>query len=151
MSMVRISFLLLLMDPRIYGRLNEPTLMEWITWMMEVLKLMQIGENSLAVSNTEFSVSRVPKRLFQESTGMKSGLESIDVEAVDFLCSQLPRSMIQVQVGLLFLNQSTMTRSKLRRTIHSPWLEPKYIVRGVVDTSAISFLMVRNRLVCAIV
>ena len=82
---------------------------------------------------------------------MKSGLESIDVEAVDFLYSQLLRSMIQVQVGLLFLNQSTMTRSKLRRTIHSPWLEPKYIVRGVVDTSAISFLMVRNRLVCAIV
>jgi hypothetical protein len=151
MSMVSISFLLLLMDPPIYRRVNEPTFMEWITWMMEALKLMRIGENSLAVRNTEFSASRVPKRLFQESTGMKSGLESIDVEAVDLLCSQLLRSMIRVQVGPLFMKQSTTTWSKLRRISHSLWPDPKYIVRGVVDTSAISFLMVRNRLVCAIV
>ena len=149
--MVSISFLWLLMDPRIYGRLNEPTFVEWITWMMEALKLMRIGEHSLAVRNTEFSESRVPKRLFQESTGMKSGLESIDVEDVDFLCSQLLRSMIRVQVGPLFLNQSTTMRSQLRRTIHSLWPGPRYIARGVVDTSAISFLIVRNRLACAIV
>ncbi|GIS81315.1 MAG: hypothetical protein CM1200mP14_28810 [Gammaproteobacteria bacterium] len=81
----------------------------------------------------------------------EKGLESIGVEDVDHLCSQLLRSMIRVQVGPLFLNQSTTMRSQLRRTIHSLWPGPRYIARGVVDTSAISFLMVRNRLACAIV
>ena len=56
---------------------------------------------------------------FRESTGMKSSLESIDVEVADSLCSKPLRNMIRVQVGPLFMNQSTTMRSKPRRTVHS--------------------------------
>ncbi|SUZ61798.1 uncharacterized protein METZ01_LOCUS14652 [marine metagenome] len=117
MSMVSISFLLLRADPRISERVNQPTFMEWIPWMMEAPKLMRNGESFLVVRSTEFSASTILNRPFRESTGMKSNLESIDVEAVDPLCSQLLRNMIRVQVGPLFMNQPTTVQSKPRRTI----------------------------------